>query len=684
MVRGAGLPSPLRLRASVHPILQNQYAALTQALFRLWAEIGIEVEVATKTMPEFLEAWHANSGIDLLIGRWIADYDDPDNFTHNIFHSQSGRLRAYFSSPETDRLLDEARAELRPAARESLYRKLEHSLLDAGILVPLFHDVDYRIANAAVRGIQLHSTAPYVNYSEIGKAAAPSAPAAPDRQLGGGVLHVPIQGVVRSLDPSLTVTVEQADALPSVFETLTWAAEGTRVMPWLASEVLMENEGARFRFRLRAGVRFHNGRRLTARDVRHSWERLLLNRESESRWVLSVIQGAQRLLDGEATDLAGFHIVSPAEFFVDLEKPVPFFPAMISYAATAIVPEGTTSMGASAREGVIGTGPFRVVSFEPGRRLELERNPNYWRDGRPRSEGVVFHFGIAPEEIRNEFLAGRLSLARDLLPADAEAFRHDPRFASGYRESPRLTTYFVVFNQRRGPLRDAERRRVLVRAIDVGGLVRRTLGRLAIPAHGLIPPGLLGYSAAGPSSGPRTSGNAGPADSSVEATMSRETVELSAAVHPVFFGEFSKFYRELAEAFGEIGYRIRPENKSMAEYLKLSDAGDTDIDVGRWTADYPDSDTFLHGVLHSATGAFRNYVGTPEVDQLAEQGRVETDPRVRHSLYRQAEELIAREALMLPLFHDQVYCFARPELEGLTTIGQSNASISYEDLWISR
>ncbi len=683
LVRGAGLPAPIRLRAAVHPILLNQYSALTQALFHAWKELGVEVEVATKSMPEFLESWHANQNIDVMLGRWIADYDDPDNFTFSLFHSGNGRLRSYFSSPETDRALEEARREARPAAREALYRRFEHELLDSALLVPLFHDVDYRIGRPNVRGLQLRSTAPYLNYAELGKAEAPAAAPAPDRQIGGGVLHVPILGAVRSLDPSLTVTVEQADVLPSVFETLTWAADGTRIVPWLASDVLMENDGARFRFRLHSGVRFHNGRRLTARDVRHSWERLLLNRESESRWVLSVIQGAQRLLDGEATDLAGFHIVSPGEFFVDLEKPVPFFPAMISYTATAIVPEGTGSIGAKARDGAIGTGPFRVVSFEPGRRLELERNAHYWRAGRPRSEGIVFHLGATPEEIRNEFLAGRLSLARDLVPADAEAFRHDPRFASGYRESPRLTTFLVVFNRNRGPLQDPDLRRRLARAVDVGGLVRRTLGRLAIPAHGLIPPGLLGYSAAGPASAGRGSGPTRP-DSSVEATVSRESVELSAAVHPIFFGEFSGFFRQLDEAFREIGFRIKPLNTTMAEYLELSDAGDTDIDVGRWTADYPDADTFLYGVVHSSSGAFRNYLATPELDQLSEQGRIETDPRVRHSLYRQAEELIAREALMLPLFHDQVYCFVRPEVEGLTSIGQSNAVIPYEDLWIRR
>ncbi len=685
LVRASGLPLPVRLRASVHPILLNQYASLTQALFQIWKELGVEVEVATTTMPEFLESWHANKGIDVMLARWIADYDDPDNFTHSLFHSANGRMRAYFCSPETDRALEEARRESRPSSREALYRRLEHDLLDSAALVPLFHDVDYRIGRPNVRGLQLRSTAPYVNYAELGKATdAPSAAAAPERQIGGGVVHVPIQGVVRSLDPSLTVTVEQAEALPTVFETLTWAVEGTRIVPWLASEVLMENDGARFRFRLHAGIRFHNGRRLTARDVRHSWERLLLNRQSESRWVLAPVKGAKHMIEGQATDLSGFHIVSPTEFYVDLENPVPFFPAMISYAATAIVPEGTGSIGSTAREGAVGTGPFRVVSFEPGRRLELERNPHYWRPGFPRSEGIVFHLGITPEETRNEFIAGRLSIARDLVPADAEAFRHDPRFASGYRESPRLTTYYVVFNRRRGPLVDEGLRRRLLHAVDAGALVRRTLGRLAIPAHGLIPPGLLGYSAAGPSSGGRAAGPTSPPDSSVEATVSREAVELTAAVHPIFFSEFSAFFRELAETFRDIGYVIRPVNKTMAEYLKLTDAGDTDMDVGRWTADYPDADTFMFGLLQSEAGAFRNYLGSPELDELARQGRAETDPRVRHSLYRQAEELIAREALLVPLFNDQVYCFARPELEGLTTIGQSNSVIPYENLWIRR
>ena len=306
---------------------------------------------------------------------------------------------------------------------------------------------------------------------------------------------MPIAGLVRSLDPALAGTVEQAEVYPQIFQTLTFAVEGTRIVPWLAASFSAENEGKRFRFRLRPGVRFHDGRRLTARDVRFSFERLLTSEQSDCRWQLSPIRGAKRLLDGTATDLEGFHIVSPMEFFIDLEQPVSFFPALISYTGTAIVPEGTGAVGSSWRDNAVGTGPFRVVGFEPGRRLELERNPHYWREGYPRSEGLVFRFGVSPEEVREDFRAGRLSLALDLLPADAEALRHDPRFASGHREGPKLQSYFVIFNSHSPALADVEVRRGLVRAVDAAGLVRRTLGRLAIPAHGLIPPGLLGYAA---------------------------------------------------------------------------------------------------------------------------------------------------------------------------------------------
>ena len=364
--------------------------------------------------------------------------------------------------------------------------------------------------------------------------------------------------------------------------------------------MIPEDGGARFRFRLRRGVRFHDGRALSARDVRYSFERLLQKGTSGGRFLLAPIRGAQSLIDGKASDLEGFHIVSPSEFVIELEKPAGVLPRPRVVAGRRHrARRAPASIGESWRKGCIGTGAYRVASFEPGKRLELERNPGYWREGYPKNEGVVFRFGVPPEEIRSEFLAGRFSLASDLLPADAEALRQDPRFRATYRESPSLVTYFVVFNIHKGAFADVRARRAVAQGIDAAGIVRRTLGRHAIPANGLIPPGLLGY-VSKPRSRPQASGQASGAH-----TVSRETIEVTAVANPIMFGEFGAFTKELTQAFREMGYSIRVVNKTMAEFMEAQKDAPTDIAIGRWVADYPDADTFAQGVLHSRDGRLR-------------------------------------------------------------------------------
>ena len=274
--------------------------------------------------------------------------------------------------------------------------------------------MDYRIAAAGVRGLALRSSPPFVNYPEIGKSETGAAHAVHD--WGGGIIHVPIGGVLNDFDPATMAILEQAETMPLVFETLTRDLEGGRVVPWLASEVIPEEGGARFRFRLRRGVRFHDGRAVSARATSATRSSASSRRVSAGRFLLAPIRGAQGLIDGKASDLEGFHIVSPSEFVIELEKPQSFFPVLVSYPGVGIVPEGTTVIGDSWRKGCIGTGPYRLAAFEPGKRLELERNPAYWREGFPKNDGVVFRFGVPPEEIRSEFLAGRFSIASDSFP----------------------------------------------------------------------------------------------------------------------------------------------------------------------------------------------------------------------------------------------------------------------------
>lgn len=148
-------------------------------------------------------------------------------------------------------------------------------------------------------------------------------------------------------------------------------------------------------------------------------------------------------------------------------------------------------------------------------------------------------------------------------------------------------------------------------------------------------------------------------------------------MNPLFFANYSGLARELAMALNERGFRLRPTNRTMAEWLEAAGQGAVDVMVGRWSADYPDADTFVQ-ILHTH-GLLGKYCGSPEIDRLVERGRTESSPAARHALYRQIKEIVARDVLLLPLFHEQAYRFARPEVEGLA-VSLWGQTVPYEAL----
>ena len=108
--------------------------------------------------------------------------------------------------------------------------------------------------------------------------------------------------------------------------------------------------------------------------------------------------------------------------------------------------------------------------------------------------------------------------------------------------------------------------------------------------------------------------------------------------------------------------------------------GQADLFIGRWNADYPDPDTFAD-MFHSQEGFVGRVCGSPETDRLTSRARTESTPAVRHALYLQLEDTVASEAMLLPLFHEQAYRFARPELEGMS-VSLGFPVVAFEDLRI--
>ena len=484
-----------------------------------------------------------------------------------------------------------------------------------------------------------------------------------------GELKIIYWQAVSILNPYLSGGTKDVHGSSLVLEPLAKYDETGTMVPALVDEIpTVDNGGVAedlksITWTISEGLKWSDGTPFTANDVVFTW-----------KYCTAPDGGCQQA--EKFTDIASVEAVDDRSVKVTYTVPKPFPYGPFVGAESPVIQEAQFKdcLGPKAPECTeqnfhpIGTGPFRVVHFDPGRRLELERAPSYWRPGLPRSRALVFHFGASPAEIRSGFEAGRFSIAGEMVPEDVEALRRDPVYASGYRENPSFATYFIACNVHRGPLADRALRRQIAEAIDRPRLARQTLGRLVKPAQGLIPPGLLGYEAeTGSSVAPVDTPQAGLRD-----------IELNCLVHSVFLSEYRAYFRRLCETLAVLGIRL----KVLEGYHNLYDLPEPekklDLTITRWFGDFPDAHTFC-GTLHTREGVFGPLVGSERFDKLLEKGQVTADPQARHAIYRQIDELIADEACIIPLFHPQTYRFARPEVEGLA-VSHDGPVVAYEEL----
>ncbi|MBS1122269.1 MAG: putative transporter, periplasmic substrate-binding protein, partial [Deltaproteobacteria bacterium] len=658
-----GQVRPPVLRAAVTTSFARKHARFLEALFGEWRDVGVEVRIVTFDLPTY-EAAVTNGSVDLLIVNYSADYGDPDDFTHSRFHSRAGQYRNFFGDAEVDRLCEEGRITPHTPLREKLYHRAEERLLQTSAVLPLFHDMDHRVVASNLSGVKLRSEAPYVNFAELAK--LPRGSQLPTRRDRGGVLHIPFRGSLSALDPAYLVHDWQHFILGHVLETLVCETEGGGIGPHLARDFRMEDGGRRYRFFLQENVLFHDGRRLSARDVRASWERL----STQPGWAgqtLFPIRGARALARGEASTLEGFEILSPLEFVVHLEEPMATFAAILSQTDTAILPEGTQVTG-NARAVPVGTGPFRVARIEPGTRLELEAHPGYWRTGYPRADMVVCEFGVAPHEAATRFEQGRASLVTELLVSDAERLRATPRFGASCSIVPSLGTYAIYPHVGRAPMNDPAVRQRLFAAVDVAGAVLRHVGSSGSVASTYLPPAFLDYEPSQPSK-PRPGG--------IELG---DRIPIRVLVGTAVRELYGALVTEILDSFSAHGFA-----PTVVSDLLDGDATgeEADVLIARWYANYPSADGFLFTAIHSGKGDYGRFSGTPEVDELLERARREPDPSARQAIYRAVEAVLAEHAIVLPLFHPQSCWFVHPDTQGGEGVVCTPASgYPLEHLWV--
>ena len=202
-----------------------------------------------------------------------------------------------------------------------------------------------------------------------------SVQAAPKR---GGHLRVGSEGGSNtdSHDPRLSIGTHQlTSAIISVYDTLTHLDPSGNAVPSLCESWEASSDAKTWRFKIRKGVEFHNGKTLTVDDVlaSYAYEDNDANTHGDSRTIMA--STASRKKDGD-------YLV------VELEAPNADLPTLLSSYGLLIGPAGTE--GSDWNQPGNGTGPFKIKDFNPGVRAEVERNPNHYRDDEGGSVIPVF------------------------------------------------------------------------------------------------------------------------------------------------------------------------------------------------------------------------------------------------------------------------------------------------------
>ncbi len=441
----------------------------------------------------------------------------------------------------------------------------------------------------------------------------------------GGVLVTALANPVARLDPATIQTAEEFEVTACVFDPLLTTDEQGSVVPGLCTGPRRSAGGRCFELELRRRVRFSDGKKITARDVKASFERAArLGADPRAGGgvvpALTELEGYDAFQSGESPEIAGIEVRGASTVAFRLAQPLPIFPALLTNLKTAIVRE--LEGGA-----LLGSGPFALRDPRADQ-VRLERNPNDWRRVPARLDGLCFRTDLDAPAIASGLRRGEIDLGRDLHPRDLEEILRDPELGRGLVEATRKNVYFLLFNASSDAGRRPEVRRALTSVLRPRDLVWRSLGRFAQPAAGLIAPGVFGH-------------DPGRRHRPASRERCRELlggcpVHVRLVSHPLFQDRYASLRRELLAEWREIGVEVETESTTMDSFRgRLDHSEGVDVLLSRWIADYDDPDNFTYELFHSRHGLLRRYYSSPETDQLLERGRRQ-DGRRRLELYRRS------------------------------------------------
>jgi oligopeptide transport system substrate-binding protein len=478
-------------------------------------------------------------------------------------------------------------------------------------------------------------------------------------------LRFRLTGDPATLDWNLAQTSLETPIIMNLMEGLVEEGADFKPRPALAESWEMSADGLTYTFKLKAGVKWSDGKTLRAQDFVDSWLRLL-NKKSGSGYAsfLYDVENAEAFHAGKLKDATkvGVKAVGDSTFQVKLRRRVPYFLHIPTFWVTFPVRADLIRKHGSAwaTPGKIATlGPYLLKEWKKGKSIVLERNPGF----QPAPAVARVEAVIEPNEskAREQFAAGKFDFFLNATTEDLLQARSG-QGAIRVEQYPYLATYYLGFDVRRPSVRDAEMRKALAAGIDRAAIPAALQGGQQVSSS-FVPSGLDGYSP--PSYDPMSLYDARAALARAGHAEGRGFPKLSLWVEKMEGSEAlsALLIKSLQE---KLGVLAEVRTGTPTEFASRLKSGGIDLFVRHWGADYPEPSNFLE-VFSSASG--NNFTGwkSAEYDQALERARAAADAKSRYDAYLQAEFLlIQKEAVVVPLFQRRNTVLIGPRVQTLT------------------
>jgi oligopeptide transport system substrate-binding protein len=480
-----------------------------------------------------------------------------------------------------------------------------------------------------------------------------------------------------TLDPQLNEETAGSHVIRQLFEGLMNQDAQGNLVPGVATGFEASEGNTVYTFTLREDARWSNGDPVTAGDFVYAWQRAAdPETASPYQWYveLTSMANAAEIVAGEMDPSElGVEAVDDRTLRVTLTQPLPYFPAMTTYATLFPAHQATIEEHGESwtdPENMVSNGAYSLEDISLNEGFTLVKNPEYWDAENvyiERVEGFVIN---DENQALTRYEAGEFDM---LEPLPAGAF---PRLQEERPDEaisvPRLCSYYYAFNHREGDgvpeaLSDPNVRKALSYAVDRDIIVDQILQGGQEPAYNFAHWATAGFEM------PDI-----PYASLTQAERDAEAQRLweeagSPELDLRLIYNTSDQHRQIATVVSQmwkqkLGVETELANSEWAVYLEQRREGGFDLARSAWCGDYNEASTFLD-LVTTTHGSNDGKYSNPEVDELMAASRTAEDPQAN---YTQVEQILYDDMAMIPIYHYSLAFLLNPEIRGFPTENVEN------------